>query len=82
MILYKGPEGATVYNEKTFSPADGLLLGAKMQTVDPTSHIDGGCVSTRADGCEWQCYLGEEADRRGIIGHDLLGGYQPEPASG
>jgi hypothetical protein len=82
MTFYEGPKGSTEYDEKTWTPAEDLLLGAKMQTVDSTSHIDGGCVSTRADGREWHCYLGQEAVRRGIIGPDLLGAYQPGPASG
>lgn len=82
MTFSEGPKGATKYDEETFKRVDDQLLGAKFQTVDSTSHIDGGCISISADGRTWNCYLGQEAVRRGIIGPDLLGAYRPEPASG
>jgi hypothetical protein len=57
-------------------------LGVKVQTVDANSRVDGGCVAVSADGRAWDCYLGEAAVARGIIGPDFLGEYQPGPASG
>jgi hypothetical protein len=82
MAIYKLPPGQTKYDPGTATPAFDMFLGAKMQTVDSTLHIDGGCISITADGRTWDCYLGEEAVRRDIIGPDLLGAYQPEPAAG
>jgi hypothetical protein len=82
MAVYTNTPGKTTYTPGTSTRVYDMFLGAKMQTVDSTLHIDGGCVATSADGRSWDCYLGQEAVRRGIIGPDLLGTYQPEPASG
>lgn len=73
--------------EITFYGKDGQLLpnaylGVKAETVNSSRHVDGGCVSTSADGRAWHCYLGEEAVRQGIIGRDFLGTYLPEPPTG
>jgi hypothetical protein len=56
--------------------------GTVYQTVDDTSHVNGGCRSLRSDGMEWQCYIGEEAVRQQIIGPDFLGELQTAPAVG
>jgi hypothetical protein len=82
MAIYESPPGQSKYEPDTSTRLFDKFLGAKMQTVDATLHIDGGCISRRADGRTWDCYLGEEAVRRDIIGPDLLGAYQPEPARG
>jgi hypothetical protein len=39
-------------------------------------------VCLTSDGLSWQCYLGDEAVRQGIIGRDFLGEYAPEPGRG
>jgi hypothetical protein len=77
----------TAPTEMAFYGPDGkrltdAWLGVKAGTVDATHHVDGGCVATTADGRTWQCYLGEEAVQRGIIGPDYLGDYLPEPPTG
>jgi hypothetical protein len=51
----------------------------KAETVDHDKRVDGGCVSTSADGRDWHCYLGEQAVIRGIIARSFLGTYLPEP---
>jgi hypothetical protein len=55
--------------------------GMKVETVGIDRDVDGGCVSVSADGRVWDCYLGEEAVRRGIIGPGLLGAYSPGQAA-
>jgi hypothetical protein len=82
MAIYENPPGQSKYDPETSTRVFDKFLGAKMQTVDSTLHIDGGCISSSADGRTWDCYLGEEAVRRNIIGPDLLGAYQPQPARG
>jgi len=49
-------------------------------TVD--KHIAGGCIGRDAEGRHWDCYLGEEAVKRQILDHDLLGAYAPVPGRG
>lgn len=58
------------------------LKGTVEPTVDATSHVNGGCRSTRSDGREWRCYLGEEAVRQRIVGPDFLGAYSAGPGVG
>jgi len=58
------------------------LQGTVEPTVDATDHVNGGCRSTRADGREWRCYIGEEAVRQRIIGPDFLGEYSQGPGVG
>jgi hypothetical protein len=60
----------------------GSYLGSKMQTVDVTKHVDGGCVARSQDGLVWDCYLGQAAVDQGILGASLLGAYQPGPSHG
>ena len=64
--------------ELTF-PDGGSFRGVKMGSVDSTKHVDGGCVGASADGRVWECYLGQEAVRRGIVTPDVLGQYVPDP---
>lgn len=80
----KPPTGMTFYDEidGNLRPVYNKFLGVKVQTLDATKHIDGGCVSISADGSTWNCYLGQSAVDHGIISADLLGRYQPEPAAG
>lgn len=75
------PTGMTFHDEEGRLLLD-RYLGVKVQTVDSTRRIDGGCISIAADGRTWNCYLGERAAAQGIISADLLGHYQPEPATG
>lgn len=42
----------------------------------------GGCVATSDDGRIWECYLGDEAVRRGFVDKGFLGQYLPEPPHG
>jgi hypothetical protein len=56
--------------------------GMKVETVGAGGDVDGGCVSTTPDGRAWDCYLGEEAVQRGIIGAALLGMASPGPSAG
>jgi hypothetical protein len=49
-------------------------------TVD--KHIAGGCIGRDQEGRHWDCYLGEEAVKRQILEHDLLGVYAPVPGRG
>jgi hypothetical protein len=56
--------------------------GTVEPTVDATKHVNGGCRSLRADGREWQCYLGDAAVGQQIISRGFLGQYAPEPGVG
>jgi hypothetical protein len=68
----------TAPTELTFS--DGASYrGVKMESVDATKHVDGGCVAISDDGRAWDCYLGQEAVRRGIIDSGYLGQFVPVP---
>ena len=64
------------------SPEVSDLTGTVEPTVDATKHVNGGCRSLRADGREWQCYLGEAAVAQQIISRGFLGEYAPEPGVG
>jgi hypothetical protein len=72
-ITFYGPNGERLPN---------AYLGVKAETVNSSRHVDGGCVATSADGRAWHCYLGEQAVRQGIIDHDYLGTYLPQPPTG
>jgi hypothetical protein len=76
------PTGSTVYEKGKWKPVYDKFLGVKIETVDSSKHIDGGCVSISADGRTWNCYLGQGAVDHGIISADLLGQYLPQPATG
>ena len=79
--LDRAPTGLTFYDDEMNLLTDAYL-GVKVETVDASSRIDGGCVSVSKDGRAWDCYLGEAAVAHGIIGPDLLGQYLPGPAHG
>jgi hypothetical protein len=64
------------------SEIDGSLKGTVEPTVNASKHVNGGCRSLRADGREWQCYIGEEAVTQKIIGPGFLGEYAPAPGVG
>jgi hypothetical protein len=42
--------------------------------------VTGGCIGLDRDGMSWNCFLGQEAVDRHVIGKDFLG--QPAPAPG
>jgi hypothetical protein len=56
--------------------------GTVEPSVDATKHVNGGCRSLRADGREWECYIGQAAVDQRIIGQDFLGEYAPSPGVG
>ena len=66
----------------TFTPDEPDLEGAVEPTVDATKHVNGGCRSLRADGREWECYIGRAAVDQSIIGAGFLGDYAPAPGAG
>lgn len=72
---------ASTATGETFGGNDPFL-GMKMETVGADKRVDGGCVSVAADGKTWDCYVGQDAVDRGIIGPQLLGALSPEPAAG
>jgi hypothetical protein len=83
MTFYReDPKGSTSVDGKTWTPAFDKFLGMKVPTVDSTRHVDGGCVSISADGRAWDCFLGQSAVDRGIIGAGYLGHYLPQPPTG
>jgi hypothetical protein len=66
-------------------PPDGgqdSYMGTVYETVDSTQHVNGGCRSLRADGLEWECYIGHAAVDQKIISQDFLGQGQTTPAVG
>jgi hypothetical protein len=80
-VLAHPPTKMTFYNDKGRRLTDAYL-GVKTATVDADKRVDGGCVSTSADGTKWDCYLGEEAVRHQIVSREFLGKYLPEPPTG
>lgn len=83
MTFYReDPQGSTVVEGKTWTPVFDKFLGMKVETVDSTRHVDGGCVSISADGRIWNCFLGQSAVERGIIDPRILGDYNPRPVTG
>jgi hypothetical protein len=56
--------------------------GVVEATVDKTKHVNGGCRGLTSDGLTWQCYLGQEAVRQGIVSAGFLGEYAPGPGHG
>jgi hypothetical protein len=63
-------------------PAPGAWLGTVEPTVDATKHVNGGCRSLRADGTEWECYVGQKAVQEKIISRGFLGDFAPGPGRG
>lgn len=78
--LEEPPTGMTFYRED--AQVFDEFLGMKVETVDSTRHVDGGCVSISADGRSWNCFLGQSAIDHDIIDPGFLGTYLPEPATG
>jgi len=56
--------------------------GTVEPTVDASRHVNGGCRSLASDGKEWECYLGQAAVDRKIIGQSFLGEFAPAPGVG
>jgi hypothetical protein len=76
------PTGSPTYDAQTFEPVSDVFLGMRMVTVDSDLRVDGACVSTRADGRVWDCFLGQEAVERGLVRPELLGRSMPSPPTG
>jgi hypothetical protein len=81
-VVEQGVEYHCVLTRLPASPEVSDLTGTVEPTVDATKHVNGGCRSLRADGREWQCYLGDAAVEQRIISRGLLGEYAPEPGVG
>ncbi|HEV7639340.1 MAG TPA: hypothetical protein VGO39_00555 [Gaiellaceae bacterium] len=56
--------------------------GTVEPTVDATKHVNGGCRSLTSKGTEWECYIGQAAVDRQIIGQSLLGQVSSGPGVG
>jgi hypothetical protein len=59
---------------------DNYLDTKELVTLD--GRIAGGCIGMSADGRTWDCYLGDEAVKQGILVHDLLGQRSYGPGHG
>jgi hypothetical protein len=81
-VVEQGVEYHCVLMRLPASPEVSDLTGTVEPTVDATKHVNGGCRSLRADGREWQCYLGDAAVDERIISRGFLGEYSPEPGVG
>jgi hypothetical protein len=81
-VVKDGVEYHCTVTGKLNNPEISDMKGTVEPTVDRTKHVNGGCRSLRSDGREWQCYIGEEAVRRQIIGAGFLGEYAPSPGVG
>jgi hypothetical protein len=81
-VVKDGVEYHCTVTGKFNNPEISDLKGTVEPTVDKTKHVNGGCRSLRSDGREWQCYIGQEAVRRQIIGAGFLGEYAPSPGVG
>jgi hypothetical protein len=44
--------------------------------------VAGGCLGLDHSGMNWDCYIGQDAVDRAIIGKDLLGQPVPYPSRG
>lgn len=56
---------AQLINGEGVKPGD--FLGVVLPSVDKTGAINGGCRSRDAEGTRWDCFLGEESVRQGIL---------------
>jgi hypothetical protein len=81
-VVEQGVEYHCVLTRLPASPEVSDLTGTVEPTVDATKHVNGGCRSLRADGRDWQCYLGDAAVEQQIISRGFLGQYAPEPGVG
>ena len=80
-VVVPNVEYHCVLDRRPFPEVDDFK-GAAEPTVDRTKHVNGGCRGLTSDGLSWQCYLGEEAVRQGIVSADFLGAYAPGPGHG
>jgi hypothetical protein len=64
----------------------GPPAGQWLHTVEPTNgadhRVNGGCRAQNGAGTVWECYVGETAVRRQIIGHGFLGQRTDGPGVG
>jgi hypothetical protein len=81
-VVEQGVEYHCVLTRLPASPEVSDLTGTVEPTVDASKHVNGGCRSLRADGREWQCYLGDAAVEQRIVSRGFLGEYAPEPGVG
>lgn len=81
-VVEQGVEYRCVLTRLPVSPEVSDLTGTVEPTVDATKHVNGGCRSLRADGREWQCYLGQAAVEQQIISRGFLGEYVSGPGVG
>ncbi len=56
-------------------------LGSK-QLIGLDDKVAGGCIGRSHDGLTWDCYVGLEAVRQGILTEDFLGQPMTEPGRG
>ncbi len=77
------PDGAGITYHCTLSRLPGPEIrdhrGSK-ELIAIDGRIAGGCIGQDEAGLTWDCFVGEEAVRRGILVEDLLG--QPMLAPG
>jgi hypothetical protein len=77
-LLAKPPTGMAFYDQHGHRLWN-QFLGLRAETVDASHHVDGACLSTQADGRSWECFLGDEAVRRGFLAKGRMGAYLPVP---
>jgi hypothetical protein len=63
------------------APETSNFLDAK-HIVVIAGRVAGGCVGLDQGGMTWNCFIGQEAVDRRIIGKNLLGELAPFPARG
>jgi hypothetical protein len=63
------------------APEISNFLDAK-ETLVIGGRVAGGCLGLDRDGMSWDCYVGQDAVDRAIIGRDLLGQPAPYPGRG
>ena len=57
----------------SFSLSKSLVIGGR---------VAGGCLGLDRGGMTWQCYIGQDAVDRAIVGQNLLGQPAPYPGRG
>jgi len=70
----------TLSSRPTEEVLGDYLDSKELVTID--DRIAGGCIGRDHEGLRWDCYLGDEAVRRGILVHDLLGQRSYGPSRG
>jgi len=69
----------------TLSRAPSAESANFVDTKEPLAirgRVAGGCLGLDRSGMNWDCYIGQDAVDRGIIGRDLLGQPAPYPTRG